>query len=286
VVVPLPTGPATAGGQTISDHDYAGLADSDRNQYARVRRADGQGNEWRHRDSLGQGTEPPTTDKVLTADGREGIRLGDRVFASDELAALAERAAAEDVRKASLPADPSAYRLELPADLVLPQGVSIEFQPNDPILGPSIERARAWAHSQGLSQEQFSSMLGLYAGSVAHERDTFRKAIQREIDALGPAGTARVTAVSQFLRAELGEELAAPLLKTMVTEKHVRAYETWINKRGGNVGGFTRANSEPPPAPGLSDAQYAAMSARERYAYAQEATARAAAAPPPRGGRA
>jgi hypothetical protein len=79
-----------------------------------VHDADGH-QEFVRRDTLGKqpDTEPPQTTKALTADGREGVRVGERVFTSEELAALAERAAAEDVRKAWLPADPSAYKLEL-----------------------------------------------------------------------------------------------------------------------------------------------------------------------------
>src|SRR5262249_27322175 len=155
-------------------------------------------------------------DKVLTADGREGVKVGERVFTSDELASLAERAAAEDVRKASLPADPSAYRLELPSHLQLPACVEVKFADNAPVLGPVINQARAWAHSQGFSQEQFSSMLGLYAGSVADERAKFNEAVRREIEALGPAGTARVTALQTWLRAELGEDGARAMLPMIV----------------------------------------------------------------------
>jgi hypothetical protein len=257
-----------------------------RDNYARVRQDGFDG--WARRDSLSQpGTEPPPIDnRVLTADGREGVKLGDRVFTNDELAALATRAAAEDIRKATLPADPSAYRLDLPADLVLPKGVEIKFAENDPILGPVINQARSWAHANGFSQEQFSSMLGLYAGSVAHERAQFNEAVQREINALGPAASTRLDAVQSWLRAEVGEEHARAMLPMIVSAKIVEGFERMANKRSGNVGSFARANSEPPPSPGLSDAQYAAMSGRERMQYARDASAAAAAAPPPRGGRA
>src|SRR5262249_21000206 len=160
--------------------------DRARSEYVAQRGANGQ--EFVHRDALGkQGTETPPADKVLTADGREGVRVGERVFTSDELASLAERAAAEDVRKATLPADPSAYRRELRADCKLPQGVEVKFAENDPVLGPVINQARSWAHANGFSQEQFSQMLGLYASSVADDRRKFNEAVQREIAALGPA---------------------------------------------------------------------------------------------------
>jgi hypothetical protein len=215
--------------------------------------------------------QQPQADKVLTADGREGIKLGERVFAPEELTALAERAAAEDVRKASLPTTAADYKLELPSDFKLPPGVSITFAENDPILGPVIEQARDWAHQQGFSREQWSKMLSFHAATLVHERDMLNRARQAEIAKLGPGGSSMVDAVSTFLRAQLGDELAKPLLSTMATAAHVEAYLKLAGKVGG-AGTFSQSHREPPRANNSpSDEQWAQMSARERYAYAQSA---------------
>jgi hypothetical protein len=192
--------------------------------------------------------QQPQADKVLTADGREGIKLGERVFAPEELTALAERAAAEDVRKASLPTTAADYKL-----------------------GPVIEQARDWAHQQGFSREQWSKMLSFHAATLVHERDMLNRARQAEIAKLGPGGSSMVDAVSTFLRAQLGDELAKPLLSTMATAAHVEAYLKLAGKVGG-AGTFSQSHREPPRANNSpSDEQWAQMSARERYAYAQSA---------------
>jgi hypothetical protein len=61
-----------------------------------------------------------------------------------ELAAMMDRQAKDDLRKATLPAAPEAYEAKLPADLKLPGGQSYTFNQKD----PSLVAAQNWAHSE------------------------------------------------------------------------------------------------------------------------------------------
>jgi hypothetical protein len=179
------------------------------------------------------------------------IKVGDAEFAEAEvLAALADKAA-KDANLLSLPAKPADYKLELPADFKAPEGVTFTFNEKDPIKGPVLTSAREFALANKLTQEQFSGMLALYAGSQAHEAKMISDGAKAQRDLLGAAGGARVDAVSRWLKAEVGDDLARPLLQTMVMEKQVRAYETLIQKKiSQGVGSFRTTGREAPEADG------------------------------------
>jgi hypothetical protein len=179
------------------------------------------------------------------------VKIGETELTEAEWVSAAAEKAAKDANLLSLPVKPSDYKLELPADFKAPEGVKFTFNPADPIKGPVINAAREWAKTNNLTQEQFGQLLGLYAGSQAHEAKMISDGAKAQRDLLGPAGTARIDAVSRWLKAEVGDDLARPLLQTLVTEKHVRAYETMIQKKTSQgAGGFRTTGREAPEADG------------------------------------
>jgi hypothetical protein len=189
---------------------------------------------------------PPVADP-----NAERIKVGEAEFTKDEILAALSDKATRDANLLSVPAKPSDYKLDLPADLKLPEGVSFKFDAKDPIKGPALESAREWAKANELTQEQFSSLLGLYAGSQAHEAKLIFDGATAEKQKMGPAGTARVIAVTNFLKAELGDDLARPFLQTLVLEKMVTGWEKLIQKRTSQgVPGFRSTGREAPEANG------------------------------------
>ena len=107
--------------------------------------------------------------------------------------------------------------------------------------------AREFALANKLTQEQFSGMLGLYAGSQAHESKMIADGAKAERDKLGPAGAARMDAVTRFWKAQVGDEIARAILQLTVTERQVRGYEIMIQKfTSQGAGGFRTTGREAP----------------------------------------
>jgi hypothetical protein len=205
------------------------------------------------------------------------VKIGETELTEAEWLRAASETAAKDANLLSLPAKPADYKLELPADFKAPEGVTFTFNEKDPIKGPVINAAREWAKANNITQEQFSGMLGLYAGSQAHEAKMISDGAKAQRDLLGAAGGARVDAVSRWLKAEVGDDLARPLLQTMVMEKQVRAYETLIQKKiSQGVGSFRTTGREAPEADGRlpsgpeGDKIWDAMSYGAQKAYAEK----------------
>ena len=175
------------------------------------------------------------------------VKIGETELTEAEWVSAAAEKAAKDANLLSLPAKPSDYKLELPADFKAPEGVKFTFNPADPIKGPVINAAREWAKANNITQEQFSGMLALYAGSQAHEASLINMAAKAEREKLGPAGSARVDAVARWLKVELGDDLARVQLQTMVSERHVRGFELMIQKKTSQgVGSFRTTGREAP----------------------------------------
>jgi hypothetical protein len=129
--------------------------------------------------------QQPRTDggKILLA---EGIEVSEQ-----ELRDLVSFKASEDSRRLTAPQKAEDFKLELPADLTMPQGVTFQIDPNN----PAVEPARAFALRNNLSQQQFSEMLGVYAATQANEMVAFNSAKAAEVTKLGDAANARVDAV-------------------------------------------------------------------------------------------
>lgn len=176
------------------------------------------------------------------------------------------RQAAEDVRRGALPQTAEAYKIELPADFKAPEGVEYKFIDNDPLLA----QAKGMAKEMGLSQDQFSKLLGLYAGSQVSTQGQIQAARNAEIAKLGPTGPARIDAVTAYYKATLGDEGAKQMMARVFTASDVALHEKLITRAASQGGGsFTRAGVEPAGQPGrLSDADYAKLSASQKYDYA------------------
>jgi hypothetical protein len=154
------------------------------------------------------------------------IQVGELEFTADELTALAQRHADEAVRKATLPASPDAYEATLPDNFVAPEGVKFEFRQDDPL----IAQAKAMAHAKGWSQSDLSDALGLYAATQVEQETLISYARAAELEKLGVNGTARVDAVTVWLRAYVGADLAGPMVATLATANQVAGFEKLIMK--------------------------------------------------------
>src|SRR5471030_1196738 len=176
--------------------------------------------------------EPPRQDPgavdpaAAAAASAEKLKVGKYEVSEAELASMMDRQAQDDLKKATLPAAPEAYEAKLPADLTLPGGQSYTFDKND----PSIAAAQNWAHAKGLSQDEFSQVLGIYASHVAQQNAALAARSSEEIAKAGVNAPQRVDAVGKWITGEMGEADAAPIRATIVTAAHLRFYEKLMQK--------------------------------------------------------
>jgi hypothetical protein len=261
---PSSASPAPRAG-VISDGAYDGLPADQRDRYARVKNGDS-GAQWVHRDQLAPDVAKPDAN-ALPSDPAAKVKIGAYEISESELGEMMTRQAAEDLRKATLPATPGDYAPDLPEKFTMPAGVEFKLDPADSMLAD----ARTWAHSRGLSQSDFSELVAIYASAKGKEQAFLNTAAAAEVAKLGANGSQRVSAIDTYLRGLLGDDLAAPMRSVMVTEKIVRGWETIIHKfQSQGVASFSQAHREPGQAGGkVSDEEYGRMSPAARLDYAR-----------------
>jgi hypothetical protein len=271
---PAPAAPAAPQSQTpgvISDAAYDALPVADQDRFSRVRKGPDGGSEWRERSTLQSeaaasvqqaGQQPGAT---LNPD--EKYKFGDLELTGQQISDLLKHKGETDLRRAAVPPDPSGYRIEA-KDAVLPPGMDWRFNDADPALAA----ARTWAHANGLSQDQFGSLLGQYASMEAAKEATYRNAMKRELDALGSNATMRVTALENWLNGVVGPELTKHMRQGMFSAKIVEGLEKIATKFAtqGHASFTQRGRTPQDTQPGrVSEDEYAGMTVAQRYAYSK-----------------
>lgn len=194
-------------------------------------------------------------------DAKDGLKHGDL---ASELSRLTAFEAQDNVRRAGLPQNPDAYKLELPNGFQLPEGVQFQFDENDPRLG----EARKLAHEAGLDQGTFSRLLGIHAAYELGETQRIKTARKGEIDKLGASGPARVDAVGTWLKSMIGDKGGA-LLDRLVLASDLEAMEDLVKKFSSQgTAGYSQQHRETPGGT-FDEAEYAKLpvgsSARVEY---------------------
>jgi hypothetical protein len=230
-------------GRAKQDSDEASRSGYETERATRLRRKNDTEAEAREHAAAGL---PPrqatTTGEPPTSTAGEKYRIGDVELTAQEWADVVARDAAEQSRRASLPKE-AEYRVELPPDLVIPNGIELKLSPDD----PAYSHMRKLAVEAGLSQAQFSKAIGIYAAEKIAVAQRLQNALAAERTKMGPTGTARMTAVQTFLNAKLGVDLATALIAPLATERQVRAYEKLIEVvTGQGAADFNSGHRDPP----------------------------------------
>jgi hypothetical protein len=171
-----------------------------------------------------QQQDPPSTEGSPAS--AEKFKIGKFEVSEGEIAGMLDRQAAEDLKRATLPATAAEYRPVLPEGVALPGGQTYTFDPTN----PSLAAAQNWAHSKGLSQSEFSEVLAIYASHEAQQATMLAEVARAEIAKAGVNAPQRVDAISQWVRSEVGDADAKPILATIVTDAHLRFYEKLQHK--------------------------------------------------------
>jgi hypothetical protein len=221
--------------------------------------------------SPGDPANPGDSAQAIAEGGK--LRIGEMELDEKDIRQIMTETAAREARKATLPADPSAYTLDLPADFQMPEGVQWKWNTADPVQGPLLNMAREFAHAHNIDQAGFSKMLSLYAAAQTHETTLINKARAGEIAKLGATAPARIDAAVQFLRGNLGDELAKHLTANLFTSGQIRAIEAlqqrFTNQGSGNYSGAHREPNQPER---LSNEAYGRLTYSEKKEYAENAS--------------
>lgn len=173
--------------------------------------------------------------------------------------------AAEDVRRATLPAKAEDYKIALPADFKPPEGIEFKFNEAD----QNLQTFRTIAKEAGLTQDQFSKALSLYAGTRVTEAQTLKEARDAELGKLGSTASARISAINQFLDGYLGAEDAGHLKGALWTAGIVQSLEKLITKVAtGHGSNFSQQHRDTGKAE-VSDETYNSWSGAQKLNYAR-----------------
>lgn len=195
-------------------------------------------------------------------DDKAGVKFGDL---TGELNRLTAMEAAETVRKGSLPASPADYKIELPADFKPPQGIEFQLDAANPLMAQAKDLMHDISSGKVSGQEAFSKMLGLYAGAQVADQASFQAARDAEIAKLGPTGTSRVTALTTFWKAFLGDDKSGDqIMSRVLTAGDVAIHEKIVSRLSSQgATPYTQAGRQPPANTGKIDG-YATMTFEQR----------------------
>ncbi|MGY4358639.1 hypothetical protein ACVWZR_007763 [Bradyrhizobium sp. i1.3.1] len=155
--------------------------------------------------------------------------VGKYEVSESQLASMMERQAIDDQRKATLPATPAEYKLELPADFKAPGG--IEFKLDEAGNQATFDALRTFAHNKGWDNQTLSEVLGLYASHQSAIDAQLAERSRAEIAKAGANAPQRVDAVGRWITGLVGEADAKPIRATLVTDSHLRFFEKLMNQQ-------------------------------------------------------
>lgn len=200
----------------------------------------------------------------------ESLWDAEKGFRKEDFDGLVASKAAADSRAASVPESADKYEIKLPASFKLPHGVELPqgekvIDEND----PRVAEAREYALSQKMTQSDFEEMLAFGAKMDIAERQRLNDAVKAEREKLGGRAKERVKAVTTFLDAKLGAEMARSLHSMMFTATQVEAFERLIQLSIGDVVGRPGAGREAKPSD-VSDEEWSKMSPTQKINYARQ----------------
>lgn len=134
--------------------------------------------------------------------------------------------AAQDVRLAGVPEKPDGYQIEAPADLKLPEGVSIDLDP----ARPEWKVAREIAHGLKLDQAGFNQLVKAHVELKAQEFSIAQQAVQEEMKKVGSNAAQVIDSVRVSLVSHIGEGRARALALGVSSAEGLQGLQMLLSK--------------------------------------------------------
>lgn len=147
----------------------------------------------------------------------------------EHVGALSSFKAEQEAKFANRPETADAYKLELPPDWKAPDGVEFRLNESDPLLA----RARALAHAAGMSQSEFSKLVGDYAADQVKAYEAQAAAFSAEMQKLGEKAQTRIDGAAKFLKSKLPAAQFEAIQGAVQTAAGVEAVETLMKIASG-----------------------------------------------------
>ncbi|ASY64474.1 hypothetical protein SJ05684_c30500 [Sinorhizobium sojae CCBAU 05684] len=228
---------------------------------------DGAGDNGQGADGGDGGNEPPARPDYIPEDWWDA----ETGFKADDFNALVAFKAEHDANLAQVPDSADKYEVKLPQDFKLPEGFKLAEGQETFIdeSDPRVAAAREYAHANKFSQAQFEGLIALGAQADIAEQTKLSEAVEEQRTQLGSKAQDRINAVTTWLGAKVGGELAAALTPLMYTAKSVQAFEALMRLNRGDVPGNPGAGRDAGRTE-ISDDEWAKMSPTQRINYARE----------------
>lgn len=134
-----------------------------------------------------------------------------------------------DARLAGVPKEGESYKIELPDTIKLPDGLTFQPDPKNPMFAAGQDFAR----KHGLDQNAFKEMVGIVANSMLADMQAGEARNAETMKTLGDGANGRVTAAKTWLDANLSKEQAGFLSGALKNANGVAALESMIAKASG-----------------------------------------------------
>lgn len=215
----------------------------------------------------GSGGEKPARPDYIP----ESFWDADKGFKTEDFNGLVAFKAEHDANLAQVPEKSDGYEVKLPKDFKLPDGYKLPEGQESPIdvNDPRISHLRDFAHANSMSQSQFEGMVALGAQMDIAEQGRLNEALTEQRAKLGAKATERVSAVTTWLGAKIGGDLAAAVAPMLFTAKQVEAFEAIMRLNRGAVPGSPGSGRDSGKTE-ISDEEYNKMSPAERINYARQ----------------
>lgn len=183
-------------------------------------------------DGSGGNDAPVRPDGLADAfwDAKAGVKVGDLIASHNDLTA---RKAEYESFRAQAPEKPDGYKVELPKDFEVPEGMEFNADAENPLTQPVME----WAHKHGLGQAAFSELVGIQAkvqaAAMQADNEFFAK---EDAEKLGERAPQRRDAVKTWVESLFtgDKKEAGDFVKTLLRDPlAVLAFEHVMSRTAG-----------------------------------------------------
>jgi hypothetical protein len=215
----------------------------------------------------------PPDAKSAPTDIGEKIKVGEFETTEAELRDLLAGKAERDLARADIPAQPADYKLELPTESELPEGTAVSLK-NDPASAAMIDAAQRWAHKHGLSQAAFNELIAIQAHGVIAGEQHYNQLKAAQLESLGSRGPQRIDGLVTWIRSQVGDADAKPIIATLATAAHVRFFEKVQQAMASQGAAPFTGSHRVAESQTIDQATYDSWSYGEKKAYAERAGTR------------